>query len=277
MAIKVLLVVILCCFLLKQNTADVISSRAVARVQSKLRSQLGNIPLKIREILAIFDKHMYLTRCLPTKRAGRCYESPRFCSLPFLKIGGKNLKVKFGICKNPWQIKIGFQLPKSPWYLKWGFGPLVVTIRSSPGEGVIKIKADAKGDVKALGFLRVAKGQLKINGILRWDCTKPTYNQALRVRYNTAYNDGRPGLDYNKLYYKLHIRMEVKKKKFPCFCYRCYKDYCRDIIKTQGHFGVGPVSCIRDVADYYRRLERRRALRRRKQCRKRPFRCPVIP
>jgi len=277
MAIKILLLVMLCCFLLKQNTADIISRSEVERVQSKLRGQLGNIPLKIREILAIFDKHMYLTRCLPTKRAGSCHESPSFCSLPFLKVGGKNLKVKFGICKNPWRIKIGFQLPRSPWYLKWGFGPLVIAIHSTSREGVIKMRGSAKGDVKALGFLRLIKGQLNINGILRYDRTKPTYNQALRVRYNTGYNDGRPGLDYNKLYYKLHVRMEVKKKRFPCFCYRCYKDYCRDIVKTQGHFGAGPVSCIRDVGDYYSRLEKERLLRRRKQCRTRPFRCPAIP
>jgi len=250
---KTLLLLMFCCFLLEQNTANFISRREVARVQSRLRGLLGNIPLHKLEVLAIFDKHLSLTRCLPTKRAGSCLESPDYCSHPSLRVRGMNLKVKFGICKNPLRIIIRLQL-KSPWYFKVVFRPLVIAIHSTSREGVIKMRGAAKGDVKVLGFFGLMKGQLNINGILRYDCTKPTYNQALRVRYNTGYNDGRPGLDYNKLYYKLHVRMEVKKKRFPCFCYRCYKDYCRDIVKTQGHFGTGPVSCIRDVRNYYSRF-----------------------
>ena len=274
---KAVLLFTFCCFLLEQDAADFIGRREVARVQSKLRRQLGSIPIKIREVLAIFDKHMNLISCLPTKREDKCYVSPNFCTHPSLKVGGKPLKIKFGICKSPWTIKIGFKLPRAPWYLKWGFGPIVLPIISNSREGVIKMNSVAKGDVKALGFFRVLKAELKINGILRWDCTKPTYNQAMRVRYNTAYNDGKPGVDYNKLYYKLHVRMEVKKKRFPCFCYRCYKDYCRDLVNTKGHFGTGPRSCIQDVSDYYDRIEKEREFRRKMKCRLRPSRCPAVP
>ena len=267
---------LLCCFV-AQNAADFISRSEVARVKTKFQSRLGFIPMKIGEILTIFDKHMQIIKCLPTKKVGNCYESPDFCTHRSLKIGGKALKVKFGICKSPWTLKIGFKLPKAPWYLKWGFGPIVIPIVTNSREGVTKINSVAKGDVKALGIFRVLKGQLSINGILRWDCTKPTYNQAMRVRYNTGYNDGKPGLDYNKLYYKLHVRMEVKKKRFPCFCYRCYKDYCRDIVNTKGHFASGPSSCIQDVRDYHDRMEKERERRRQIQCRKWPSRCRAIP
>ena len=276
--LKVLLLFTVCSFLLKQDAAaDFISPSEVQRVQARLRSRFGSIPLKVREVLAIFNKHMHLISCLPTRREGRCYESLSFCTHPSLRLGSKPLKLKFAVCKSPWTIKIGVQLPKAPWYLKWGFGPIVIPITSNSREGVIKIRAVAKGDVKALGIFRLMKAELKINGILRWDCTRPTYNQALRVRYNTGYNDGKPGLDYNKLYYKLHVRMEVKKKRFPCFCYRCYKNYCRDLVNKKGHFGVGPRSCIQDVNNYYSRLEREMESRRRRLCQMQPNRCPAIP
>ena len=261
---KAVLLFTFCCFLLEQDAADFIGPREVVRVQSKLRHQLGSIPIKIREVLAIFDKHMNLISCLPTKREDKCYVSPNFCNHPSLKVGGRQLKVKFGICKSPWTITIRFKLPRAPWYLKWGFEPIVLPIISNSREGVIKMKSVARGHM-GFGFLRFFKAELKINGILRWDCTKPTYNKAKRVCYNTAYNDGKPGVDYNKLYYKLRVRMEVKRLRFLCFCYRCY--YCRDLVNTKGHFGTGPRSCIRDVHNYYYyRVPRGRKSRRWTKC-----------
>ena len=251
-----------------------ISYGDLRRVKSRLQSKLGAIPDKVNKIIAMLDKHMHLLRCLPTKKAdSRCYESPDFCSHPSLKMAGKPVKLKFGICKGPWTIKIGVKLPKSPWYLKWGFGPIVIPIRTDNNEGVTKINSVARGKVRALGFLNVLKGELRIDGIIRWDCTRPKYNNLVRWRYNMGYNDGKPGLDYNKLYYKLHVRMEVKKKKFPCFCYRCYKDYCKDLVKKQGHFGSGPRSCIRDTQGYFDYMEKIR-LERIKKCR-RSGRCNI--
>lgn len=276
-AAKLILLCVLFC-IARQFKGDFISPSDVARVKARLQSRLGSIPPTVGKVFAMFEKHMHLIRCLPTKRVGNCFESPDFCAHPSLKIGGKPLKVKFGICKRPWTLKIGFKMPRAPWYLKWGFGPIVIPIRTNSREGVTKIDSTAKGDVKALGFFRVLKGQLAIKAILRWDCTRPTYNQALRVRYNKQYHDGRPGVDYNKLYYKLHVRMEVKKKKFPCFCYKCYKDYCRDVVKKQGHFAEGPASCIKDAQDYESNMEKERERRMREMCRRRPFyRCPSIP
>ena len=37
------------------------------------------------------------------------------------------------------------------------------------------------------------------------------------------------------------MRLEVKGKKFPCFCYKCHT--CRDILKVQGDLFAGPQSC----------------------------------
>ena len=50
-----------------------------------------------------------------------------------------------------------------------------------------------------------------MDATLRWDCRRPTYDKLLRIRYNSQFNDRKPGDDYNKLYYKLHVPIELKK------------------------------------------------------------------
>lgn len=268
------------CVLFQETNGASISYRDQRRVSSRLQRILGPIPDKVNKIIAMLDKHMHLLQCLPTKKVSSgCYESPNFCSHPSFKLPKKiSFKLKFGICTGPWKITIRVKLfSRSLWSLvvSPSFGPMVIHIKTNNNEGVTKINSLASGKVRALGFLNVLKGELKIDGIIRWDCTRPKYNNLKRWRYNTGYNDGKPGLDYNKLYYKLHVRMEVKKKRFPCFCYRCYKDYCKDLVKKQGHFGSGPRSCIRDTLGYFAYMERIR-IEKRKRC-MRMGRCGHIP
>lgn len=156
--------------------------------------------------------------------------------------------VKLAICKNPWKIIIHIQLPRLPWYARARFGPIVIPIKTYNSEGVTKINSVTVGKASILGIINIMRAELRINAFVRWDCTKPAYNRELRWNYNRGYDDGKPGPDENKHYYKFHIRFELKKKRFPCFCYRCSR--CEDLINKQGHFGEGPRSCIKDAILY---------------------------
>eukprot|EP00794_Sanderia_malayensis_P004724 gene4724-5347_t len=244
---------LLLCFLLPgheqgQATATVITPYEIRRVKSSLQRALGerSIPDGLNKWMAILQKHLYILNCLPTRKvSSKCHSSPSYCSIPTLKLLGQPLKIKLSICKHPWKIIIHFQLPKLPWYARAYFGPVVIPINHYNNQGVTKIDSETTGKASVLGIFNVFKATLKINAFIRWDCTKPVNKMYERVGYNSQYNDGKPGLDYNKLYYKLKIRIEIKKKRFPCFCYRCKR--CEDLINKQGHFGEGPQSCIADA------------------------------
>ena len=100
----------------------------------------------------------------------------------------------------------------------------------------------AKAGIKLLGIsIGAAKAYFNFDLTVRWDCTRPVNNHLRRLQLNKAYNDGKPGNDMNKLYYKLKIDYEIKVKKFPCFCYKCKK--CETIVNKQGHFGEGLDTC----------------------------------
>lgn len=249
------------------NADATITPAMISRVKALLQRALAekNLPSELTRWIAVLHENLHILNCLPTRRtSSRCYEAPQYCTVPKLKLG-KPLKIKLAICKSPWKIIIHLQLPKLPWYVKARFGPIVIPINTYNSQGVTKINSVTTGKASILGVFRVLKAQIKINAVIRWDCTKPVYSQPLRVRYNSGYSDGRPGLDYNKLYYKFHVRFELKKKKFPCFCYRCTR--CEDLVKKQGHFGTGPASCIRDAQAYYAdRYERERE--RARECRR---------
>ena len=263
MAGKIFLVSLLLLAAVNQSLGATISIGDIQRVKNALRSAMGNvkIPNQILKWMAVLNKHIYILTCLPTRRYGNCYQSPVFCSIPSLKFGGKQLKVKLSICTSPWKIKLDFELPKLPWYISVKFDPIVIPIDHIRHEGITKIHSVSRAHAKILGVVSVYKTELKIDATLRWDCTRPTYDKTLRIRYNSQFNDGKPGTDYNKHYYKLHVRLEVKKKKFWCFCWRCKS--CKDLVKTQGVLGTGPSSCSREANEYWSNF-RRRPIRRNK-------------
>ncbi len=225
------------------NISPALLSRVKSSLQRALREQ--NLPNELTQWMAVLHENMHVLNCLPTTQiSSKCYESPRYCAAPKLKILGQPLMIKLAICKNPWKIIFHLQMPKLPWYARARFGPIVIPINHHNKLGVTLMNSVTTGKASILGVFNVLKAELKINAVIRWDCTKPVNKKYdwVRAAYNRGYNDGKPGLDYNKHYYKFHVRFELKKKKFPCFCYRCTR--CEDLIKKQGHFGEGPRSCI---------------------------------
>ena len=237
-----------------QNFGATISDRYVQQIKRKLRSKVGNfnLPDPALKLMAILSKHLHILSCLPTQKVGNCYRSQSFCSLPFLKFGDKQLKVKLSICTNPVEIQMDFGLSNKPWYASIKFDRVVIPFIPRPKEGIMTIKKEYQAHAKILGLLKVKKAVLKIDATLRWDCTKPTYDKILRIRYNSQFSDGKPGADYNKHYYKLHVRIEFKVLKFWCFCLRCKQ--CKDLVNTQGVFGTGPSSCSQEAETYWDNL-----------------------
>ena len=221
---------------------------------NKIRNVLGRvmswdgIPKEVLEWLAILNKHLYLLSCLPTVEQGNCFQSPGFCSVDPIKVDGRPIKVHFTVCKRPVKITIRYRIPMPIWaklLLDADIQPIVILFDTRSKDGLTTIDSSSTAKVRVRGIrLGLVKVTLKINALLRWDCTKPA-DMVQRVNYNAQYDDGRPGNDFNKIFYKFRIRVEFKVKKFPCFCYRCRK--CEDLINVQGHIGEGPKHCETEI------------------------------
>ena len=158
---------------------------------------------------------------------------------------------------------IDFVLPRMPWWVKVKLDRLVIPVTHHPTDGITKIHSRTRGDAKALGLLRVFKVEVTIDALLRWDCKKPTTNSVARNEYNLKSPNGK----YNALFYTFKIRLELKKKKFPCFCYKCTR--CEDIINKRGVFGYGPATCQSETAKYLADKQRRVVTTRRRRRRRR--------
>ena len=102
--------------------------------------------------------------------------------------------------------------------LEVDFQPVRIVFDTKRKHGVTLVNSESTVKVKIRGIrLGVLKVTLKMYALLRWDCTKPT-NLYQRLFYNTQYDDGKPGHDFNKVFYKFRVRVEYKVKKIPCFC-----------------------------------------------------------
>ena len=227
---------------LRLGFCDFISSSDIQRVKKAIEraTHERNLPDNVQKWIAVLQKHMYILNCLPTQKRGSCYISPRYCSIPSLKFDGKQLRAQFSLCKNPWKIIVNFELPKLPWYVRVKYDPIIIPIDHRKDEGITKIHSVSTAKASVLGIVNVYKGSLIIDAIVRWDCSKPTDNKSKRVRYNRLYG--------NRNYYKLKVRIEVKKKKFPCFCYRCKR--CENVVDKRGV--IGSKVCKREFIGYPR-------------------------
>ena len=239
-------------FAVINGEANTISPAMMSRVKASLQSALGdtNIPKQVTIWMAVLHKTMNIHNCRPTTRINtNCHSSPGYCVVPKLKILRKPFVIKLSICKKPWKfvIKTMFHLqhPKLPFYARARFKGLVIRINALNDRGMAKVTSFRRGTGTYLGGSNDLKAALKINAIVRWDCTKPTLYDWMRAVYNRGYDGEDQDLDYNKHYYKFHLRFELMKKQFPCFCFRCFS--CEDVVKKKGVFGEGPKSCIRDT------------------------------
>ena len=233
------------------RTARSVSINDVRQVKTELGKivKWKDMPAEVAEWLAILNKHMYILACLPTVERENCYQTPDYCSVDPVKIDGKPLNVRFAICKDPVSIVLHYRVPMPTWaklILEVDFQPVRIVFDTKRKHGVTLVNSESTVKVQIRGIrLGVLKVTLKIYAMLRWDCTKPT-NLHQRLFYNTQYDDGIPGHDFNKVFYKFRVRVEYKVKKIPCFCYRCRR--CEDLVNKQGHIYSGPESCNREVS-----------------------------
>ena len=193
---------------------DFISSSDIQRAKEAIEraTRERNLPDNVQKWIAVLQKHMYILNCLPTQKSASCYRSTRYCSIPSLKFDGKQLRAQFSLCKNPWKIIVNFELPKLPWYIGVKYDPIIIPIDHMKDEGITKIHSVSTAKASVLGIVNVYKGLLIIDATVRWDCSKPTNYKFTRMKYYRLYG--------SRSYYKLKVRIEVKEKKFPYFCYR---------------------------------------------------------
>lgn len=241
-----------------QSANDDRSARAVniAAIRPQLESILGtsSIPDKIAKVVGALESALDILKCLPLQRIGNCYRPSDYCEINTNDI---TMQARLTICKYPWKLILDFKLPKDfkkkiPGLIRpfvyIDVNPIVLTFDQNKTDGITKLVSNrriAKAGLSLFGIkVGAAKAYFNFDLIVRWDCTRPTNNNLKRLQYNQAYDDGKPGNDMNKLYYKLKIGYEIKVKEFPCFCYKCKK--CETIIDKEGHFAEGPESCKSD-------------------------------
>lgn len=241
------------------NELPVETSKRVADFSS-IKSQLSkalnsnDIPDEITDVVAALESAVNILKCIPTLRQGNCYKSNKYCDV---KTKGFTLEIKITICKSPWSLRIDFKVPKDlkskipSWIRPFTFidvSPVILRLDHRKDDGITQIVHNARIATAGLKlwFIKIkwVKAYFNFELKVRWDCTRPKNDNVKRLGYNIAYNDGKPGNDMNKLYYKLKIGYQVKTKRFPCFCYKCKK--CETILHKQGHFAEGPNSCKSD-------------------------------
>jgi len=223
----------------------IVSSMNVQTIQStetKLEQMFRghSIPDGMAEWLALLADSIDVLSCPPTIPDGRCYKSET-CRLPKLKFDKRMLPFVLKICRDPWLIGIYFLPLDLPWWAKVDLKPIIVDFNKI-NNGISTIKSDTTIKAKVLAFT-THKGSLKVNGVLRYDCTKPARNRKKPV-YNNLKAPSRKDV---KLFYRLKIRIEVKKWKFKWFKsgFKCIR--CEDLINISGNYGS--VSCAVDAAD----------------------------
>jgi len=253
------------------------SSIPVYKVQSaksKIKKMFPGrtIPRGMPEWVAVLDNNIHLVeKCLPTIKSGRCYTS-KTCRVPGLKFDGRMIPLLLKFCKDPFQIVIHFLSLKIPWWAKVDLKPVIINFRHHDSDGVFTITSSTTITARVKFIrLRVARARFYVDGLLRYDCTKPRNDWKKRV----AYNFKAPNKQYTSIFYKLKMRIEIKTK---CFCgfkfkWKCRK--CEDIVNESGTLGNGPRSCAADMQRHKvcgrcgrckRRFFRRRRCRRYYRC-----------
>jgi len=240
-----------CSFLLVLcNLAVVQSSINVPAAKKDLQQMFAGsrVPDGMPDWLAVLDDSINILSCLPTIKEGNCYKS-KPCRLPDLKFDGKMLPFILKICKDPYLIVLDFLPLDVPWWAKVSLHPFIITFNDNNKDGVFTIKSHTtvKAMVRYVNF-GIYKASLFIDGILRYDCTKPTGANSWMKRVN--YNLKAPNNQYTSLFYKIKIRIELKKKRFNWFKfdYKCKR--CEDLVNEYGTYGGGNPSCADDMERY---------------------------
>lgn len=226
-----------------------------------------SIPPNLAKVVGMLQDSIDILQCLPTRKSGNCYYS-QVCRIPKLKVDNTIIPVVIGFCKRPYKISIepstkalkrayvpGWARP----LVKTNLRPLVINFNDNHRDGVFRIDTDQSFKAGFLG-INAIKVRFLIKASLRYDCTKPRANTVLggipypplsgdlNALTRCNLNSEAPGGKYNKVYYKIKVRFELKKKRFNWgkLNYKCSK--CKDMVNKQGVFGIsGPHACVTDV------------------------------
>ena len=236
-------------FLLLQFNFKLVKSSFNAQTVQTAKSRLqlmfpgASIADGMPEWLAALDDSIDIQSCFPTIKDGRCYKS-KTCRLPTMKFDGKMLPFVLKFCKNPYQIGIHFLRFDVPWWAKVDLEPFIITFQNQKSDGVYTIKSSTTIKARVKFFnISFLKASLYVDGILRYDCTKPKNDWRKRVGYNLK----APNRQYTSIFYKLKIRIEVKKRKWKWFrlYWKCKR--CDDVVNESGSYGNGPPTCAADM------------------------------
>lgn len=231
----------------------------VKEIKAKLSRYLRtkSIPDRVAEVMAALEDSTDLLKCIPRIKSGNCYKSSK-CRIPKIK---HDVSIILSICKRPWLIKIDFVDFKIPRFVKLKIQPLVIRFQHYSRDAYFTIKSDTTAKLTAKYVnVNVAKARFIVDGAIRYDCTKPrgTGNWIKRSKYNI----NAPNRQYNAMFYRLKIRLELKKKNFRWlkFNYKCVR--CEDLVNKKGIFGSGPKSCVAETNRYIAMMEEIRHKRR---------------
>jgi len=228
---------------------SIFTVRQVEKAKSKLRRMFpgGKIPGGMPEWVAVLEDSLRLySSCLPTRKVGRCYNSGT-CRLPKLKVDGRMVPFTLQFCKDPYQIIMHFQRFKLPWWAKVGLKPVIVNFKHHDNDGVFTISSATTITASVRFFrLRFLKASFYVDGILRYDCTKPKNDWKKRVAYNLK----APNKQYTSVFYKLKMRIEIKRKSFSWFRFKWKCRKCEDIVNESGSYDIGHPSCAADMKRY---------------------------
>jgi hypothetical protein len=226
------------------------SSLTVSSAKSKLENmfQKESIPDGMPQWLAVLDDSIGILSCLPTIKDGRCYKS-EVCRLPKVKFGGKMMPFILKVCKYPYQIVIDFLRVDTRWYEKVNLKPIIINFNRKKEDGVLTVHSYTHMK-KRIRWINYGKRTFEffVDGMLRYDCTKPSgaHNWLKRAKLNLK----APNKKYTSIFYKLKIRIQIKKKKFNWFRFNYHCVRCEDVVNESGSFGHGPPSCAADMRRY---------------------------
>jgi len=230
--------------------------KTVHAAKSKLQLMFPghSIPDGMPEWIAVLEDSIHIHSCLPTIKEGRCYKS-RTCRLPELKFDGQMLPFVLKFCKDPYEVGIHFVRYRLQWWAKMKLHPIIIRFNHNDRDGVLTVRSRTtwKKRVRWISY-GTHKVTFSIDGVLRYDCTKPKGKHNTRTR--VEWNRKAPGKQYGSHYYKLKIRIEVKKKRFNWFRFNYKCKRCEDVVNEVGTIGVGPRSCAAEVHKWIKKSQR---------------------
>merc|ERR1719427_1725022 len=118
---------------------------------------------------------------------------------------------------------------------------------------MVTVNADKTLTVRVrLINLGAVQARFIVDGLMRYDCTKPIGDQNWMKR--VSYNLRAPNQQYDSCFYKLKMRIEIKTRRWLFFGWKCKR--CEDLINESGSCGESQPSCAEDMERYMEQFNR---------------------